>query len=165
LLVIQAIRAAGCGRVIAVDVDGDKLALAKNLGATDIVRADKTNLSNDVMLMTQGYGADLVFEVVGMEETVTAALACVRKGGQVTLVGNLSPKVTFPLQSAVTREIALNGSCASSGEYPACIDLIARGVVKVDALISAAAPLSEGAAWFERLYAREAGLMKVILNP
>ena len=165
LLVIQATRAAGCGRVVAVDVDEDKLALAKSLGATDIVCAGKADPVNAVFPLTGGRGADVVFEVVGLEETVAAALTCVRKGGQVTLVGNISRTVAFPLQAAVTREITLNGSCASSGEYAACLDLIARGVIKVAALTSAVAPLSEGAVWFERLYARERGLMKVILKP
>ena len=82
-----------------------------------------------------------------------------------TLVGNLSPKVELPLQAVVTRELTLNGSCASSGEYPACLDMMARGSVKVSPLISAAVPLQEGASWFERLYAKEPGLMKVILKP
>ena len=45
------------------------------------------------------------------------------------------------------------------------LDLIAGGKVRVDSLISAKAPLSEGASWFERLYKHEAGLMKVILTP
>lgn len=165
LLVIQAALAAGCGRIVAVDVDEDKLTLAKNFGATDIACACKADPVNVVLSMMEGRGADIVFEVVGIEETVAAALACVRKGGQVTLVGNISPNVAFPLQATVTREITVYGSCASSGEYPACLDLIARDIVRVDALISAVAPLSEGAAWFERLYARERGLMKVILKP
>jgi threonine dehydrogenase-like Zn-dependent dehydrogenase len=65
----------------------------------------------------------------------------------------------------VTRELTLYGSCASSGEYPACLDLIARGRIDVDALMSAVAPLAEGAAWFDRLYGKERGLMKVILQP
>ena len=81
------------------------------------------------------------------------------------MVGNLAPKVELALQYAVTREIALLGSCASRGEYAASLDLIARGRVKVDSLISARAPLSEGASWFDRLYRREPGLMKVLLLP
>jgi L-iditol 2-dehydrogenase len=65
----------------------------------------------------------------------------------------------------VTRELTLNGSCASNGEYPACFDMINRGRVNVDALISAIAPLSEGPGWFQRLHGREPGLMKVVLEP
>src|SRR5207244_11719180 len=55
---------------------------------------------------------------------VNLALACVRKGGKVVLVGNVAPKVEFPLQMAVTRELTIFGSCASRGEYPACLDLL-----------------------------------------
>ena len=90
---------------------------------------------------------------------------CLRKGGSLTLVGNLSPQVELGLQSVVTRGITLNGSCASRGEYPACLDMMARGVVNVAPLMSEVAPLAEGNAWFQRLYKKEPGLMKVILQP
>jgi L-iditol 2-dehydrogenase len=63
------------------------------------------------------------------------------------------------------RELTLNGSCASCGEYPACLDMIARDRINVDAVISAVVPLADGAAWFERLHRGEPGLMKVILTP
>lgn len=51
------------------------------------------------------------------------------------------------------------------GDYPACLNMIARGAINVDALISATAPLSDGARWFERLYGKDKGLMKVVLTP
>ena len=72
---------------------------------------------------------------------------------------------TIPLQSVVTRQIRLQGSCASNGEYPQCIELMASGAIRVDPLISAVAPLQEGPGWFDRLYSHEPGLMKVILRP
>jgi threonine dehydrogenase-like Zn-dependent dehydrogenase len=102
---------------------------------------------------------------VGTTVPVKLALDSVRKGGAVTLVGNLAPTIELGLQSAVTRQIRLQGSCASSGEYPACISLIARGAIQVEPLLSAVAPLADGAAWFHRLYEREPGLMKVVLQP
>jgi len=83
----------------------------------------------------------------------------------VTLVGNVAPNIDLPLQEVVTRQIRLQGSCASSGEYPRCIELLAGGQIKVEPLISAVAPLAEGPAWFDRLYRREGNLMKVILRP
>jgi len=61
--------------------------------------------------------------------------------------------------------LTVNGSCASRGEYQACLDLLGRGTIRVDPLISATAPLADGAAWFRRLQAADAGLMKVILEP
>jgi L-iditol 2-dehydrogenase len=96
---------------------------------------------------------------------VKLAIDVVRKGAAVTLVGNISPTVEIGLQSVVTRQIRLQGSCASSGEYPACISLIARGAIRVEPLLSAVAPLEDGAEWFRRLYAHEPGLLKVVLQP
>src|SRR4029077_5833576 len=104
-------------------------------------------------------------EVVGRADTVLTAIRSVRKGGTVVLIGNLSARVELPLQGGVSRELSLLGSCASSGEYPACIDLLARGAVDVTSLISVTAPLEEGPAWFERLHRGGEGLMKVILQP
>jgi L-iditol 2-dehydrogenase len=110
-------------------------------------------------------GADVAVEAVGVAASIQDAIAALRKGGHLTLIGNLAPSVEFPLQSVVTREIGVNGSCASSGEYPTCLELIGRGAVDVDAMISATAPLAEGATWFQRLYRGESGLMKVVLIP
>src|SRR5258708_29979366 len=117
------------------------------------------------MKLPEGTGVDVVLEAVGRTEPVTAAIDCVRKGGTVTLVGNISPEVTLPLQKVVTRQIRLQGSCASAGEYPEAIALMASGAIRVKLLISAIAPLAEGPAWFERLYAREPNLLKVVLTP
>ncbi|MGH7995464.1 MAG: galactitol-1-phosphate 5-dehydrogenase [Opitutaceae bacterium] len=164
LLVVQALKAAGCGRIIALDLDQGRLEQALRLGATDAVRSGSGAVSR-IGELSGGRGADAAFEVVGLDATVRTAVEGVRKGGSVTLVGNLEPRVDLPLQSVVTRQVTLIGSCASAGEYPACLDLIARGKIDVTKFISATPPLEEGPAWFDRLYAREPGLMKVILKP
>jgi len=165
LLVIQSLRAAGCGQIIAVDLDPGRLELACKLGADEGMNADSEDVVSKVQERTGGRGADRAFEVVGLSPTLQMAIVCLRKGGSLTMVGNLAPKTEFPLQSVVTRELTLYGSCASGGEYPACMDMIARGAIDVQALTSAVAPLDEGAGWFDRLYGREPGLMKVILQP
>jgi L-iditol 2-dehydrogenase len=102
---------------------------------------------------------------VGATDAVRTAIAAARKGGAVTLVGNVAPDVNFPLQSVVGRQIRVQGSCASNGEYPACIELMSTGAIRVDTCISAVAPLADGPSWFQRLYRHEPNLMKVILRP
>ncbi|HUZ18445.1 MAG TPA: galactitol-1-phosphate 5-dehydrogenase [Spirochaetia bacterium] len=165
LLVVQVLKAAGCGRVIAVDIEEEKLALAKKLGADVGLNPKRVDVPAEVRKLTDGRGADVSFEVVGIGATLNTALATLRKGGIATLVGNLSATAEFPHQSTVTREISINGSCASQGEYPACIDMIARKKIDVAPLVSKVVPLSEGAGWFKRLYDREPGLFKVVLVP
>ena len=164
LLTLQALRVAGCSRVFVADIDDSRLKLAKEIGATATLPAD-ADLYAQILQLTHGSGGDLAIEAVGNNQTVAAAIESVRKGGTVILVGNISPEVTLPLQKVVTRQIRLQGSCASSGEYPRAIELLASGAIQVKPLITAVAPLDDGPRWFERLYAREPNLMKVILAP
>lgn len=170
LFVIQALKLAGCGTIIAIDLDNDRLALAQKLGATHTINAGSPDRkSNDVpkqvQALTHGRGADVSFEVVGAGPTVKTAIDCVRKGATVTLVGNLAPTVEIPLQAVVTRQLRLQGSCAINGEYEAALSLISSGRINVEAILSAEVPLAEGADWFKRLYDREKGLIKVVLKP
>jgi len=164
VLAVQALRQAGCTQVIAVDLEESRLKMARAAGATETLNA-KTDVPAAVLERTEGRGAAIALECVGAEQPVRTAITCVRKGGAVTLVGNVSPQISIPLQEVVTRQIRLQGSCASNGEYPAVIALLAAGAIRVDPLISAVAPLTEGPRWFDRLYRKEPGLMKVILKP
>jgi len=165
LLSIQALRLSGCGKIVAVDLEDNKLDVAMELGATHRLNPMRDDVPAAVRELTNGHGADIALEAVGAASPIQTAIASVRKGGAVTLVGNIVPKIEFPLQSVVTRQIRVMGSCASSGEYPACIDMMARGAIKVGPMLTARAPLSDGPRWFERLHAKEPGLMKVILEP
>jgi L-iditol 2-dehydrogenase len=165
LLTLQAARAAGCARVLIADVDETRLKMAAQVGADETLYSSGAELIAKVSELTGGLGVDAAYEAVGRNETVTATIDCTRKGGTVTLIGNIQPEVTLPLQKVVTRQIRLQGSCASAGEYPQAIELIAGGRMQVRPLITAVAPLEEGPRWFERLHAREPNLMKVILTP
>jgi L-iditol 2-dehydrogenase len=164
LLVAQALRAAGCSRIFVADIDASRLKLAQEIGATAVSTVD-ANLAEQVVQLNGGIGVDVVVEAVGRNVTVAAAIDSVRKGGTVVLVGNISAEVTLPLQKVVTRQIRLQGSCASAGEYPRAMELLASGAMRVKPLITAVSPLDEGPRWFERLHAREPNVMKVVLTP
>jgi L-iditol 2-dehydrogenase len=166
LMMVQVLKNTACKQIIAVDIDEGKLQIAREVGAAHVINSGNgSDVPAAIKALTGGRGADIAFECVGIEPTVRAAVAGVRKGGTVTLVGNLAKDVSVPLQAVVTRQIRLQGSCASSGEYPECLDLISSGKVNVDRFISALSPLEDGANWFDRLYKREPGLMKVVLKP
>jgi len=165
LLVIQTLRISGCGPIIAVDLNPVRLELARQLGADIGLNPAGDDVVAMIKKMTGNRGADAAFDAVGINASLKTALNSLRKGGALTLIGNLKPEVDLALQTVVTGEITIQGSCASRGDYPACLDMIARGTINVDSLISATAPLSDGAQWFDRLYHKEPGLIKVILNP
>lgn len=165
LALLQMLRLTGAARIIAVDTADDRLKQAVALGATHVINSAHADALAEILRLTEGRGVDQAFEAVGVAPTVDLAIRGVRKGGAVTLVGNVAPKVDLPLQIVVTREISVFGSCASAGEYLACLDLMARGAIDPRPLLSAVAPLRDGASWFERLYRREPGLLKVVLAP
>ena len=164
LLVMQAAFVAGCERVYVVDVDASRLELATQLGATAVVNAKSTDAAAEIVKLSGG-GVAVALEAVGSSVTIRTAVDCVRKGGTVTLIGNVVPTAEIPLQAVVSRQLRLQGSAASAGEYPRCIEMLTSGKIDVHPLISAVGKLEEGPNWFARLHAREAGLLKVILKP
>jgi L-iditol 2-dehydrogenase len=165
LLVLQALREAGCSNIIVSDIDDTRLKLAAGLGATVTLNAKTSDVPAEIKKHTGGTGVDVALEAVGSTPTIKTAIESVRKGGTVTLIGNVTSHAEIPLQMVVGRQIRLQGSAASNGEYPKCIDMLARGAVQLKPLISMVAPLQDGAQWFKRLHDREPNLMKVILKP
>jgi L-iditol 2-dehydrogenase len=156
---------AGANPLVAIDVDDGRLALAAQFGASHTCNSSTADAVALVRDLTEGRGVDLAIEAVGNTGALKTAIAGLQKGGTVVLIGNISPSVDLPLQSVVTHEIRLLGSCASSGEIPDCIELLASGRIQVGPLISAVAPLEEGPAWFQRFRGRAGRLMKVVLQP
>jgi 2-desacetyl-2-hydroxyethyl bacteriochlorophyllide A dehydrogenase len=165
IFIIKLLKISGASLIIAIDTDNSRLDQAKSAGADRIFLADEEGLTPKIASLTNNRGADISFEAVGKSESVNMAVNLVRKGGTTVLVGNISPSVSFPLQQVVTREIKVQGSCAIRGEYETVLELIGSGRITVDELISAVAPLSDGALWFDNLYNKKGNLNKVILVP
>jgi L-iditol 2-dehydrogenase len=135
------------------------------MGATEVIPFSGAELVRECLRLTDGGGVDIAFEAVGRNETVNVAIDATRKGGTVTLIGNVTPEIKLPLQKVVSRELRLQGTAASSGEYPLAIELISSGRIVVKPLITEVAGLAEGPRWFDRLHAREPNVMKVVLVP
>jgi L-iditol 2-dehydrogenase len=165
LLTMQAARALGYGKVMIADIDATRLELARSLGADETLDSSGAGWIETVRAQTGGHGADVVLEAVGRNATVGAAIDVVRKGGTVVLIGNISPEVTLPLQKVVSRQIRLQGSAASCGEYPEAMEMVTSGRIRIEPLITAVATLEEGPRWFERLHSGEPNLMKIVLTP
>lgn len=165
IFLIKLLSISGAGRLIAVDIDENKLENALKAGAEYALNFNDKDLAGKIRELTDSRGADVSFEAAGINQTVNLATDITRKGGTVVLIGNTSASVDFPLQKAVTKELRIQGSCAIRGEYEVILKLLENGKLKVDDQISAVAPLSEGARWFRLLYNREKGLNKVILIP
>src|SRR4029079_19700080 len=143
LNVIQGARISGADRVIAVVMVDSKLELAMQFGATDAVNAGKGNAVSAVMDLTGQRGADVTFEVIGLESTIQEAITMARRGGQAILVGVPSMDVMVTLPAMIGLLVQENtvkgcwyGSADVRRDVPRLIDLYQKGGLKLDELIS-----------------------------
>jgi len=164
LVTLQAIRLKGAGKVIVTDLAPDRLQMALSLGADAVVPADDPDLLAALRAHTGPRGADAVIEAVGLQVTINTAQSITRKGGALTLIGNVTPRVEIDLQSLINREITVYGVCATNDEFADCVELIGSGRLTVDPFISDLARIEDGQAVFDRLYHQTgAGLRTVFV--
>ncbi|AIF82965.1 Zn-dependent alcohol dehydrogenase [Candidatus Nitrososphaera evergladensis SR1] len=115
---------------IAVDRSDKKLRFAKNLGAEHAIKLSE-NTRKEVMEITQGRGVDVVVDCVGAENTISASVALLAKGGALTLVGLFGTKICAPLMSTVINEYQITGSLwGNYNELREVIELAKQGKVK-----------------------------------
>jgi len=159
--VVQFAAAAGA-RVIAVDLRKSALARALELGASDAVDASGGAPEKQVRALSQG-GVDVAFEVVGRPESLSAALASLRRGGRLVVVGYSAEKAALPASRIMFFELELVGSlgCRPS-DYPRIVELVRSKKVQLDPVVTARLPLAEIQQGFE-LLRRGDGLRTIVL--
>jgi L-iditol 2-dehydrogenase len=162
---MQAVRVKGAGTLVVLDTKEDRLEFARRLGASVTINPAKADVAAEMRKAVGRPDADAVLEAVGNEAAVRLAVDLTKLGGNLTLIGNVTPKIQVNLQDIVSHELTIRGSCAIAGEYPACLNLIAQGRIQARPVISREMPLSEGQAAFDALHHGESGLMKIVLRP
>ena len=165
LMVDASLVDSACAHIVVSDISDERLELVRACGATHTVNPTKSSLMRICYDLTEGRGADSVIEAVGHQQTILDAIAAVRRGATVTLVGNLSKQVNIPLQKIVAGQIRFQGSCAIREEFPAALALLNSGKIPLELIISATGTLEEAPQLFERLMKKDSLLIKVILHP
>jgi S-(hydroxymethyl)glutathione dehydrogenase/alcohol dehydrogenase len=140
LSAIQGARIAGARMIIAVDVFENKLATARELGATHVVDASSHDPVQAIRDMTGG-GADYAFECIGLKKTGEQAFECIRDGGTATVVGMIPVGQKLEIEGSVLlREKKLQGCSMGSNRFrvhmPQYIDLYLQGRLKLDEMIT-----------------------------
>lgn len=165
LFTIQAVKLKGAGRVVAIDTNTARLKIAGEWGADLALDPKNDDIGSVIKDLTDGLGADVVLDAVGLPATVNQAIEIVRNNGQLTLIGNITSRIELTLQAVVAREINIQGTYASAGEHRDCIDLFTSGKINPAPILSQVLPLLEGPKAFEKLLEPKSGLLKVVLIP
>ncbi|HXQ44062.1 MAG TPA: Zn-dependent alcohol dehydrogenase [Acidimicrobiales bacterium] len=142
LSVIQGARLAGASTIVAVDHMGSKLDAARSVGATDVVDSSQEDAVAAVQARTDGRGVDYAFEVVGRASTIRVAFEAARRGGTAVLVGAGSPsdQVAFSafelFVGAKTLVGCVYGSTDPDRDFPSLVDLVTRGTIDAETMVS-----------------------------
>lgn len=125
-------------KVIAVDLDDEKLALARSLGAAEAINSATENVHERLVEMTDGHGPSVVIEAVGAAPTYVMAVEEVAFCGRVVCIGYAKSDVTFQTKLFVQKELDIRGSRnAMPADFSAVVNYMQRGTCPVDSLISA----------------------------
>lgn len=133
--------------VIAVDLDDEKLELARKVGATYVINSKTENVHERMLQLTDGLGADVVIEAVGSPVTYVMAVDEVGFTGRVVCIGYAKSPVEFQTKLFVQKELDIRGSRnALPADFRAVINYLQTGVCPIDKLISRIAEPEEAAA-------------------
>ena len=142
LNVVQFANLAG-GRVIAVDISDEKLAWARQLGASETLNPRQGEVARAVRKMTGG-GADIAIEAIGNPLTIQEAFSTLHPGGRLVVVGYSDAEVTLSAGRIMYREMEIRGSLGCRPvDYPRVLELVSAGRVQVEPLVTARFPLAD----------------------
>jgi len=151
LNVVQCATVAGA-RVVAVDTNPQRLAVAERLGAWRTVNPrDVERVDKHVRGLT-GAGVDVAFEAVGTPKTIELALSLLRRGGRLCIIGYSAETAVLPAARVMYYEFEIVGSLGcGAGEYPEILGLVAAGRLQLGPIVSGALPLARINEGFDRL--------------
>ncbi|WP_404328109.1 2,3-butanediol dehydrogenase [Mesobacillus maritimus] len=165
LLVIQAAKAAGASRIIAVEVSPERREIAKQLGADVIINPIEVNPVEAIKQITNGLGVDVAFEVAGIEVTINTAIESTRSEGNVVNISIWEKPASIPMNNFILTERKMTSIIAYRNIFPQVIQLIANGRIQAAELITKKISLenivSEG---FEALIKNKAQI-KILVKP
>jgi D-xylulose reductase len=149
ILTALAALAGGCSRVIISDVHDAKLERAAGLGPITPVRADNGDLAPTVLRLTDGWGADAVFEASGAQQAGEEAVGLVAPGGVVAFIGAPSGPIAYDVVAAQTKEVRTEAIFRYTNVFPRALALMASKRIDVRPLITDVFPFQRSKEAFD----------------
>jgi alcohol dehydrogenase len=126
----------GASRIIAIDLDGNRIQQAKGFGATDGVNSGGANWRDEVLSMTDGLGVDVAIEAVGVPATFEMATDLIRPGGTVANIGVHGKSVELKLQDLWIKDVAITTGLVSATTTPMLLKLVAQSKLTPEKFVS-----------------------------
>jgi D-xylulose reductase len=149
-MVAIAALAGGCARAIVADLAQPKLDIAASYQGVIPVNIRESNVADEVKRLTEGWGADVVFECSGSPKAWETVMDLPRPGGTIVVVGLPVEPVKVDIAAASTKELRIENVFRYAHQYDRAIALIASGRVNLKLLISETFPFQDAKAAFDR---------------
>lgn len=163
LVTMLACKLYNADRIIVVDMFDIRLQKALELGATAVINSAGEDAVQKVLELTDGIGADVVFETAGNPVTTGMTGKMTRKGGTITLVGNTPGETPFEFLEVMNKEITIKSVFRYRNTWPLALSALESGNIRIDDIISLVFPIEEAPEAFETALTKKATNVKVVL--
>jgi len=166
LMVLQAVKAYGATRIIAVDLEDNRLELAEKLGAAATINAKGKDVAQEIAALCGPDGVDMVVEAAGTTQTIQLTTKLVRRGGRVVWIG-LPGETEIPIDisEVIDKEADIRGVFRYANVYAQAIRLITKGLIDVAALLTHNYTLDNVEEALNLAHTRSDGTIKIIVTP
>ncbi len=164
-LVAQVAQASGAAAVMVTDIAGYKLDKARACGIRHVINSSEVDLGQSIVSTFGPDKADLILECVGVQPTITQAIAYARKGSTIVGVGVFGKKPEVDLGLVQDRELTLLGTLMyQKKDYERAIELVAAGKLHLNEMITQRFPFSQYLAAYEAIESSGGRYMKVMID-
>jgi L-iditol 2-dehydrogenase len=164
-LVAQVAQASGAAAVMATDIAAYKLEKARACGIQHVVNSGEVDLGQEILNLFGVDKADLILECVGVQPTITQAIANARKGSTIVVVGVFGKKPEVDLGLVQDRELTLLGTLMyQKKDYERAIELVAEGKLHLTEMVTQRFPFSQYLAAYEAIESSGGRYMKVMID-
>ena len=165
LVTMLACKAHGAGQIIVADLVDARLEKAKELGATAVINSKNTDVFKEVERLTNGRGADVVFETAGSPVTIAQTPFLVRRGGTITLVGLASQEeITYNFAQIMDKEAPIKSVFRYRNIYPKAIAAVSSGAIDVKKIVTHEFDLDHIQEAFDEAVNNKTDLVKAVIK-
>ncbi|MGI6005518.1 MAG: NAD(P)-dependent alcohol dehydrogenase [Christensenellales bacterium] len=164
LTTLIACKARGASTVYVADLYDNRLEMAKAFGAKEAINSGKIDLVERISELTEGRGVDVVFEAAGSVKTAAMTLKLVKKGGKITMVGNIHGDVPFDFMAVGSNEVDVIGTFRYRNLYPMLIESISAGTIDVKGICTDLYKFEDVQRGFEDASQRKMQVLKAVVE-
>lgn len=163
---VQIARIMGAGRILAMDLDNDKLELAKKVGATAVINPLHDNLKDIISAQTEKAGVDVALELIGLTDTIRQAIESTGLGGRTVIVGICPNEISLnPYHDLLLKERTIMGSADQCrADFPVIIEMAAQGRLDLSHSVSHEIPLQHVNQGLEMLKKKDKSLVRIVIT-